>query len=393
MPDMNDEFTEIQEQSWGGRLMQSVHGIVLGGVLFLVAFPVLWWNEGRAVRTYRSLHEGSRVVVSAAASPLDPKNEGKLVHITGKAVPDGSLRDPLFGVETTAIKLLRNVEMYQWREVKQRRTRRKLGGGKRVITTYSYRKEWSRNPIDSKTFRKPEGHGNPGTMPVRSAVFRARAVQVGAFGLSPSLIDQFSGAGPLSATEADLARAAPPPEIAGRMRIEGGAIYVGEDPAHPRVGDLRIRFRSVPPGPVSVIAQQHGNTLAPYPTKAGKPIELLAMGRCDAQTMFQNALHRNAVITWLLRAGGFVMMMLGIALAFRPIAVFGDAVPIIGGLLGAGIVVFAAIIALAFSVLTIAVAWVAVRPWFAGAAGAVVLVLIGFAVLSRSRGRTAAVER
>ena len=38
-------------------------------LLFLGSFPLLWWNEGKAVQTERSLEEGPKVVVAADADP------------------------------------------------------------------------------------------------------------------------------------------------------------------------------------------------------------------------------------------------------------------------------------------------------------------------------------
>jgi hypothetical protein len=55
-------------------------------------------------------------LVTVDASSVDPANEGKLVHLTAKAVTDETLADDMFGVSANAIKLRRNVEMYQWKE-------------------------------------------------------------------------------------------------------------------------------------------------------------------------------------------------------------------------------------------------------------------------------------
>ena len=57
-----DEFTEVSHQSLGSRLMESIKGVAIGVVLFLLAFPVLWWNEGRAVSEAKSLERVSCVL-------------------------------------------------------------------------------------------------------------------------------------------------------------------------------------------------------------------------------------------------------------------------------------------------------------------------------------------
>jgi len=70
----------------------------------------------------------------------------------------------------------------------------------------------------------------------------------------------------------------------------------------------------------------------------------------------------DAVTTWILRAVGFFFMFLGLSLVFRPIAVFGDVVPLVGSLLGAGVGVFSGLVAAFFSFVTIGLAWFVYRP-------------------------------
>src|SRR5258708_6768970 len=126
---MADSFTEITGQSWFGRIGDSIKGILFGGVLFLLSFVVLFWNEGRAVQTAKSLDEGGKVVISVDAGKVDPANEGKLVHISGEATTAQTLADAQFGVSAAALKLRRQAQMYQWKENKSSETRNKLGGG------------------------------------------------------------------------------------------------------------------------------------------------------------------------------------------------------------------------------------------------------------------------
>lgn len=93
-----DRFTEVTHKSWFSRIGSSIKGIVIGIILFLIAFPVLFWNEGRAVKRAKSLTEGSKVVVSVPAHSVNPENEGELVHVTGKADTEETVTDPVFGV-------------------------------------------------------------------------------------------------------------------------------------------------------------------------------------------------------------------------------------------------------------------------------------------------------
>jgi hypothetical protein len=135
-----DSFTEITSESWLSRIGGAIKGIVIGLVLFIAAFPVLFWNEGRAVKRYKTLDEGAGSVISLPEAQVLPEYEGELVHVAGKAVTDEIVADPEFEVAVNAIKLKRKVEMYQWKETKKRKTRKKLGGGKKTVTSYSYSK-------------------------------------------------------------------------------------------------------------------------------------------------------------------------------------------------------------------------------------------------------------
>ena len=44
---MSEQFTEVSEQGLGSNLLDSIKGVAVGGLLFILSFPVLWWNEGR----------------------------------------------------------------------------------------------------------------------------------------------------------------------------------------------------------------------------------------------------------------------------------------------------------------------------------------------------------
>ena len=106
----NDRFTEVTSNSWFSRIGGAIKGVIVGLVLFVVAFPLLFWNEGRAVTRYKTLKEGGGAVVSVSAESVDAAHAGKLVHVTGKAVTDATLRDPDFGVSAQALKLKRVVK-------------------------------------------------------------------------------------------------------------------------------------------------------------------------------------------------------------------------------------------------------------------------------------------
>src|SRR5262249_16773874 len=102
---MPDQFTEVTSQGWFSRLGDSLKGMIGGFIMFIVAFPLLFWNEGRAVRTYKSQQEGAKAVVSLSADKIDPRYEGRLIHVNGTPVADETLTDDQMGVTSKGMVL------------------------------------------------------------------------------------------------------------------------------------------------------------------------------------------------------------------------------------------------------------------------------------------------
>jgi hypothetical protein len=356
---MSDRVTVTTSKSWFSRIIESIKSVLVGLILFVAAFPILFWNEGRAVKTARSLEEGAGSVVPVAADTVAPANEGKLVHITGPVTTDGPVADAEIGVQSNGIKLLRNVEMYQWVEKEKSETRKKLGGGEETVTTYEYTKDWKGEPVDSSSFHSPEGHENPGAFPIDSMTFTADPVRAGAFTLSEEQLGKLNDAKDLPlADDAELTI----PEALQNARVDKGVIYAGNNPASPQLGDVRVSFQEVAPATVSLVGVQTGSSFAAFQAKAGDTVLLVEEGTHTAPEMFKAAQDANKVLTWILRGGGFLAMFLGLFLVFRPIAVLGDVVPLFGSLLGVGVGLFAFLVSAFLSLTTIAIAWITVRP-------------------------------
>src|SRR5208283_3808849 len=180
-----DSFSETSEQGWLSRMGDAIKGVLIGLLLFIVSFPLLFWNEGRAVHTAQGLAEGEKSVVRTAPDKVDPANENKLVHLSGLATTEDVLKDTDFDVSAKAIKLERKVEMYQWVEKEEKKTEKKLGGKEVTTTTYNYDKKWSPDYKESSKFKHPEGHENP-MMPYQKRIEIAKVVTLGAFQLSDS---------------------------------------------------------------------------------------------------------------------------------------------------------------------------------------------------------------
>lgn len=357
---MSDSFTETSSTSWLSNLFGSIKSVLFGLILFVVSFPLLFWNEGRAVRTSKGLTEGQGAVVSVPMDAVDASKEGKLVHVSGAVKTDAPVADDKLGVQASAVKLIRNVEMFQWKEHEKSESRKKLGGGTETVKTWEYKQEWAPGRIDSSEFKHAEGHENPPAPAFETKTFVANKVTVGAFTMSPEQIGQLTNAAslPVDAAAADKL----PADVHDKLKVNDGKFYQGDDPATPKVGDVRISFQVVNPSTVSLIGVQTGQTFTSYQTKTGTAILLVEEGTLTAPQMFTMAQDRNTVMTWVIRAGGFFMMFIGLIMIFRPIVVFADVIPLVGTMLGAGIGLFAFLGAAVLSFITIAIAWIVYRP-------------------------------
>jgi hypothetical protein len=393
---MSDSYSRSSSKSWGERLVESIKGVLVGILLFVVSFPILFWNEGRAVHRAQALAEGKSSVVDAEAKSVDPANDGKLVHVTGAAATQDVVRDDTFGIEMNALRLRRQVQMYQWKQDKKTETRKKLGGGEETVTTYTYRKEWLDGVENSSEFDTPRGHENPAEKPYSDNVWRAHRVTLGAFDLPERLADKTREES-LPVTQAMLDKV--PTEVRGKLKVTpDGRFYQGKDPADPQVGDARVGFLvAKSPQEVSVLAKQSTNTFEPYHTKAGGSqgtIERLELGQVSAAEMFQHEEAENNLLTWVLRLVGFLLMGIGLYLMFKPLVTVADVVPFFGNLLSAGVGLFAAVIALVLSLVTIGIGWLYYRPLLGiGLLAVAGLLFVGLFMLGRSRRSAAALDR
>lgn len=365
-----NSFTETSTESWGSRIMGSIKSVLFGIVLFLAAFVVLWWNEGRAVKTAKGLKEGANQVVTIDANTLDESNSGKLVHLSGVVSTDELLKDDEFNIETNSLKLRRKVEMYQWVEDKESKKEKELGGSEKTTTSYNYKKEWQSNIIKSNDFKIPEGHSNPTAFPYSPYTIQVNKASIGEYKLSSSLLNSINNFTGYSISKLDTSKIKNASIYnEGGVSISEGAslkqkIFIGKGSyTAPEVGDIKVSFQIVENNnEYSLISKQLGNTFEPYNTSAGTSIQMIEPGIASSENMFESAQKSNSIMTWLLRLAGFLMMFFGLSSIFKPLVVIADVLPFLGDLLNMGLSLFSGIISFSLSFITIAVAWIFYRP-------------------------------
>jgi hypothetical protein len=356
---MSDTYTETTRTDWTTRIAASIKGIGAGIILAGLAGYGLFWNEGSAVQTAKSITEGAGLVINIDAASVDPANEGKLVHLTGEIKAGARPNDAEFGVAVDGLRLVRTVEMYQWREDKKVETGKSVGGSEEAVTTYSYKRVWSSSPINSQEFKIGDGHANP-EMRYSGATFNGGDITLGAFRPGEQVIRMLPDNQdmPVEAAMADALRT----RVHGPVQAIDGRFYLGDNPSQPRVGDIRVSYHFAPAGPVSIIGQQSGSDFTLYQTKAGNRMLMVRPGTTSAVDMFDDAQRDNVMWTWIARFFCAFVMFVGFKLILDPIVVIADVVPFIGNLMGAGAALVSFIVTAVVAPLVIAVAWLWYRP-------------------------------
>jgi hypothetical protein len=357
---MANLITEVTSESVFGRIGKSFVGMLVGFVLVAGSVVLLFWNEGRAVATAKSLREGAATVIDVPSDNINPANDSKLVHVTGDTTAADPLEDPLFNISEAAIRLRRNIQVFEWKEKKESKKRDKLGGGTETTTTYSYEKVWATDLTESSSFKSPEDHRNPSKLEVPKKEFVAKDVTLGQFKLTAEIIARIPGDEALAATEEQLANVSS--NLQPKLKVEGEEFYLGADPANPEIGDEKISFTVLRPGTVSIVAAQAKHSLTPYTTQNGREIELVEAGSVAAPQMFAHAQVANRMLTWILRAVGFAAMFFGGLLLLGPISALAHLLPFLGSLVEIGFAIVAFFISAIVSMLVIATAWIVYRP-------------------------------
>ena len=365
----NNVFTETTNISWFSRIGKSIKSLFLGGVFILMSIGLLWWNEGRSAKTAKSLNDGEQVTVEALAGTIDPARQGKLVHVAGKTAVKTSVSDAEFGLTTNeVIKLKRRVEIFQWVEEKSEKSQSKIGGGQETTTEYRYNKKWDEKLHDSSTFKYPGEHLNPPPR-VLGSEFTAVDASLGAFRLPKFLLSQWHDYQPHELPAMNQL----PQETRDLATVQNQWLVLSKFPANPRTGDARVRFEAIKTGDTSVLARQVTDTFEPYATPFGNSIARITSGIQSKESMFTAVRSENKVVTWLLRAGGFLLMFIGFLALFKPLKILADILPLAGLIVGVGTGLVAFLLAAMGSLIVFALAWL----WYRPVIGVALLLLAG----------------
>ncbi|MGB3341149.1 MAG: TMEM43 family protein [bacterium] len=366
---MPEVYTEVKKTGWGQNIVKSIIGVLVGAIMFIVSFVVLWNSEGRV--NLGTIAEKAIVVDHGS---FQASAEGKLVAVTGPVTTAELLGDPEYLKPGKYIMLDRIVEMYAWIEETETETKKKTGGGTEEKTTYRYKKTWTSNPQESSEFKIPEGHENP-SMPVKPKTFYVDETKIGIYSF-----DHKTATLP-SSENIELNR-----NIAiahwDAMLIGSDYIFMGSGSyENPRIGDLRISFKAVHAGiKVTLFGKLDDKKIVAYFHKGKTRLYRAFTGTKDEAIVQLKTEHK--VMAWILRIVGFLLMWIGLSLVFGPISAILDVLPFLGNV-GRGLIgVITFVVALILSVITILISMI-----FHNTIALILLVIIAIVVIYLLIGR------
>jgi len=342
---MTDRFTTTTTTGYGSRIMNSIKGVV-GFILFVASFGVLYSNEGRV-----DMSQIAVTAVDISATTQDTANDGKLVSTTGVFTSEETIGDNMFLNADKYLAVTRKVEMYAWEETSESKSTTNVGGSETTETTYKYDKVWTENPQKSSDFKQPQGHENPAKTLEGDTVTVEKAT-LGVYGLDvPKLeLPEFADL-QLTATNVTAKD--------GAVLAEGGkylfiAKVAGSSLNAPAVGDMRISYSVLYPGKDgTVFGKLEGSNISPYfDEKNNKLYRVFSGTRDEAIAQMHD---EYTMMLWIFRAVGFLMMWIGLAALFGPISVLLDFLPVFGQISRALIGGIAFIVSLVLSGVTILV--------------------------------------
>ena len=423
-------YQEQRTTGYGTRVGNSFKAIGTGFILFCIGTALLWWNEGRTVKTEKMLEEvGGSYVEMENPNKKDASLDGELICGSALATTEDSLSDNQFGVGAKAIALHRRVEYYQWVEDSKESSEDKLGGKEVTTTTYTYSKKWVSQPIESSEFKDP-AYQNKNTVltTVEESEQYAENVKFGAYQLNETLIHQISSregldlnisedmlnqldksaqtayerfygvkksakqtveqlaettvlsdsakavADSLKAVNDSIIKNAVNKKDLEYVHLAGNVLYFGRVPGSPEVGDVRVTFEKVVPAKVTVMAVVDGDSFKSFKAKNGKRFQRLVMGKKSGDEIIDIEKETNNMLLWVFRIFGVMLVIGGLKGIFGFLETILKVVPFIANIFGWGVGVVCTILGLVWSLIIIAIAWLFYRPIL----GITLLVIAGF---------------
>lgn len=358
---MGDSFTEVTKTGYGKNVGKSIKGVLIGILLFLASFVVLWMNEGSV-----NMSKVADAAEEAPANKTDSSLNNQFVYVSGKLATTEKLGDPEFVKRGNYLSMSRSSEMYAWVEHSESETTEKRGGSTESKTTYTYSKEWTSSPADSSSFKIQEGHHNPPMKDyVKSTSFKVNTAKIGAWDVEPQKMS-LPSENDIKVNEGNIIRG----KRADGRRIVNGLIYIGKgSSANPKLGDVKVSFSALDNNiDATVFGLAKGDRVAKF-SYSGKykafrdqlrrDDSMYRAFRGDRDTAIVTLAGEHKAKMWILRIVGFVLMLVGLQMILAPIHVIAKFLPFLQKVGKVVVKIIAFVVALVLSTVTILIAYIA----------------------------------
>lgn len=147
------------------------------------------------------------------------------VHPQGQIASAAAVTDPIFHVRAKLLGLERGVEMLQWRKVD-------------VPAPPHFEQAWTAERIDSSAFDAV--HRNTGDLPFNGERWWTTDPKLDDHPVSADVLGALDAWTPLKPDLLQL-----PTNLAVSFQPDGDWLSTSQDPAHPAIGDVRVRWRAI----------------------------------------------------------------------------------------------------------------------------------------------------
>eukprot|EP00092_Neocalanus_flemingeri_P010419 GFUD01011230.1.p1 GENE.GFUD01011230.1~~GFUD01011230.1.p1 ORF type:complete len:402 (+),score=104.11 GFUD01011230.1:139-1344(+) len=358
----NPRFTDYPQPSILREFQNSWPLSILGILLVLGGSSLLFWNEGRAIKTSLSLEEGLReIIVPETLNILFEGNNNKLVLVGGPLAIKNSLKEDFYGISINAVKLMKVVQMYQWKEKENTKKHTSVNADGEHVThvekTYSYSKDWVDHHIDSATFQRTDGHHNPSKefWPAESKIETNTLVKIGSFELGPTLKEKFTNYKPVTSDQL-------PPS--NQVKMSNGVYYHSRSVWEPDIGDYRVQFSYAgrQGEEFTVVGKQSGQEIVPYQAETGEELFILHTGLRGAGEVFMTEHYHNRTWTWIYRLAGWFSSFLGLLCVSHLLELVLDLYPTVRNMVTLGVTSLPFSVSITLTLTIIGVGWGWYRP-------------------------------
>ncbi len=270
--------------------MKKKKGLIFGIIIVILSTTALFISEKIYTDKYNSTQMERDNLSDIPNDTINELYEDSLVCVSGQITLNEKLEDSKFGVSVKSPKLIREVEMYQYKQ----------DGNK-------YTKVWSSELYDTSYSTE---YKNPVSMPYGSTSYFASDVMVGAFRLS---FDQ------LSNLDADKYYTEFNQSVISSLgyTIEGKYITNSNDINNPSIGDIRISFKYNDYKDVSILAVQKSDTFDPYNSSNGTIINEVVSGIKTGEEILDEISGLNKIIVYGTKVLFTIINIIGLYLVFN----------------------------------------------------------------------------